>query len=165
MTEANWGRSKWFYRNARNKTCSETKGQIVGSFPCPHYLPLGLRGCPRPSRGGKKKTKNVFPSLASLPFHSHPRKPAWTLPLSPVILQGKFISRVKCQSYCFCLSILGQTQSCTRFSVPSRARLCCLFWFVYTQCIQFASLFFLSVHVKHLNKVSTQNFTMFRYSS
>lgn len=40
---------------------------------------------------------------------------------------------------------------------------CCLFWFVYTQCIPFASFFFLSVKVKHLNKVSPQNFVLFRY--
>ena len=41
----------------------------------------------------------------------------------------------------------------------------CLFWFVYTQCIPFAELFFLSVVVKHLNKVSPKNFALFRYSS
>ena len=66
-------------------------------------------------------------------------------------------------------SILGQTQSCTRFSVQVgrvvRTRSSWLFWFVYTQCIQFASLLFLSVQVKHLNKVSPQNVAMFRYSS
>ena len=38
--------------------------------------------------------------------------------------------------------------------------------FVCTQCIQFASLFFLSVQVKHLNKVSSpQDFALFRCSS
>ena len=156
----------------------------MGAFPCPHYLPQGLRGRHQPFRGRKKETKNVFPSLSSLPFHSHARKPPWTLPISPVILQAKVIFRVNFtgipQSQVltaipnFFRSILGQTQSCARFSAPSWSRVlfvmpvravrsCCLFWFVYTQCIQFASLFFLSVQVKHLNKVTTQNFALFRY--
>ena len=76
VAEANWGRSRC-YRNARNKTCSETKGQIVGSFPCPHYLPLGFRGYPRPSRGGKKKTKKTSFLLSRVfPFNlTHENQP------------------------------------------------------------------------------------------
>ena len=64
VAEANWGRSRGC-RNAPTKTSSETQGQKMGALPCPRYLPLGLRGCPRPFREGEEKTKNVLFSRES----------------------------------------------------------------------------------------------------
>ena len=58
---------------------------------------------------------------------------------------------------CSVLAALARGAVCTRS--------CCFFRFLYTQCIPFASLLYLSVEVKHLNKVSPQNFALFPYSS